>query len=80
MPGAAISENRGNCGTWRSNVGSRRLPCSELEYKARAPEKQASKGKNSKVLELKMIRFCQTLFKKITLKSIGLQSSFNLFQ
>jgi hypothetical protein len=47
MPGAAISENnRGNCGTWRSNVGSRRLPCSELEYKARAPEKQASNGKN----------------------------------
>jgi len=46
MPGAAISENTGNCGTWRSNVGTRRLPCSQLEYKARAPEKDASKGKN----------------------------------
>merc|ERR1712071_719395 len=40
------AKTKKNCGTWRSNVGSRRLPCSELEYKARAPEKQASNGKN----------------------------------
>ena len=46
MPEAAIENKRENCGTWRSNVGTRRLPCSQLEYKARAPERDASKGKN----------------------------------
>jgi len=45
MP-AAIDGHERHPKLWHSNVGLRRLPCSNLEYYARAPGKDASKGKN----------------------------------
>jgi hypothetical protein len=46
MPAAINGRDNAHAQFWHSNVGQRRLPCSELEYFARAPTKNTAKGKN----------------------------------